>query len=176
MFQHKYAPHWFHFNPHLPCGRRPLRDDVTMVDVIFQSTPSLRKATSLATNIWPDFGISIHTFLAEGDSSGGKCRRRNYISIHTFLAEGDSCKKEQFLRGENFNPHLPCGRRQAKEIARCARGAFQSTPSLRKATPALEILKTSLTFQSTPSLRKATANISQITSEFLLASNKTLLF
>ncbi|WP_418545930.1 hypothetical protein [Ruminococcus bromii] len=34
--------------------------------------------------------ISIHTFLAEGDFARGKLVRRFNISIHTFLAEGDS--------------------------------------------------------------------------------------
>ena len=77
---------------------------------LFQSTPSLRKATPAAPFLTADKIISIHTFLAEGDITN------SFSKIHM------------------------------------------------------------KTFQSTPSLRKATANISQITSEFLLASNKTLLF
>ena len=97
-----------------------------------------------------------------------------------------------------FNPHLPCGRRLDIKFYLDRYEAFQSTPSLRKATFIViplflvEIFQSTpslrkatipaydryskVTFQSTPSLRKATANISQITSEFLLASNKTLLF
>ena len=35
------------------------------------------------------FQISIHTFLAEGDSQAADQLDHDAISIHTFLAEGD---------------------------------------------------------------------------------------
>ena len=78
----------------------------------FQSTPSSRKVTVGRFNSVRRITISIHTFLAEGDSlkislccpqqqfqstpSSRKVttmidfhRLQNLISIHTFLAEGD---------------------------------------------------------------------------------------
>ena len=54
----------------------------------FQSTPSLRKVTTLCRYPGGSIIISIHTFLAEGDSTAA------YVM--------DSMP--------NFNPHLPCGR------------------------------------------------------------------
>ena len=57
------------FNPHLPRGRwhndiaRPLHEQA------FQSTPSSRKVTDMKNNsIKYSISISIHTFLAEGDT------------------------------------------------------------------------------------------------------------
>ena len=38
--------------------------------VLFQSTPSLRKVTMALANQKDQFGISIHTFLTEGDLTG----------------------------------------------------------------------------------------------------------
>ena len=101
-----------HFNPHLPCGRRP----------------ALTKT------------IDIH----------------KAISIHTFLAEGDYSVSFSQSRFRYFNPHLPCGRRPASQAGRPIVPIFQSTPSLRKATPSSISLSNLSVFQSTPSLRKAT--------------------
>ena len=59
--------------------------------VTFQSTPSLRKVTALMAPIVTSQAISIHTFLAEGDScSQHGLGNVGEISIHTFLAEGDN--------------------------------------------------------------------------------------
>ena len=60
-----------HFNPHLPCGRRRLIYRTIFRDILFQSTPSLRKATlsHFLRVLLPI--ISIHTFLAEGDGDSG---------------------------------------------------------------------------------------------------------
>ena len=98
-------------NPHLPCGRwrhswprssphrqfqsTPSLRKVTRAHNMdlgmwgkFQSTPSLRKVTiKISSTIW-EYGISIHTFLAEGDN------------FNVFSSSNDSY----------FNPHLPCGR------------------------------------------------------------------
>ena len=55
--------------------------------------------------------ISIHTFLAEGDIALSVHEYYCEISIHTFLAEGDFETVAGEILKENFNPHLPCGRR-----------------------------------------------------------------
>ena len=57
------------------------------------------------------------------------------ISIHTFRVEGDRYYKRVFaFHGNNFNPHLPCGRWLiCSSILNCLR-RFQSTPSVWKVT------------------------------------------
>ncbi len=145
----------------------------------FQSTPSLRKATRSSAESWYRLKISIHTFLAEGDSRVVPCYLGFVISIHTFLAEGDyrelqpQQSKEYFnphlpcgrrhraktriFSMKDFNPHLPCGRRRQATEGLLEEVRFQSTPSLRKATTADPFKIARQLFQSTPSLRKATA-------------------
>ena len=104
----------------------------------FQSTPSSRKATGGYG------GFSVVEF----------------ISIHTFLAEGDSNSRSLPAPSRYFNPHLPRGRRQSVRYRSRITGsisihtflaegdrnvfgagyrlrAFQSTPSSRKATDTL---------------------------------------
>ena len=100
------------FNPHLPRGRWPWYYQPQTTFLIFQSTPSSRKVTGKRQGNWSINLISIHTFLAEGDSKCKKIaqkfkhfnphlprgrwheyrmgkRPKGEISIHTFLAEGD---------------------------------------------------------------------------------------
>ena len=79
------------FNPHLPCGRRPRLVRQSASRRIFQSTPSLRKATRNPRSCNSQGIISIHTFLAEGDFAYEEAYDNLKISIHTFLAEGDNC-------------------------------------------------------------------------------------
>ena len=104
-----------YFNPHLPCGRRHLLPGDHRNDIIFQSTPSLRKAT-------------LSRFLTEAICC---------ISIHTFLAEGDCNRTSRSSWESYFNPHLPCGRRPVLLSLSKIPSVFQSTPSLRKATTKL---------------------------------------
>ena len=149
---------WQHFNPHLPRGRwlqvlqfiKSLQcisihtflaegdwkvEVTTSSRLLFQSTPSSRKVTSvLSTFVSSGAKISIHTFLTEGDYYGvifrlcvkhfnphlphGRWQTRiNYriveikISIHTFLTEGDPQPiKANSSASLYFNPHLPHGR------------------------------------------------------------------
>ena len=147
-----------YFNPHLPCGRRLGRRKLPTVNCDisihtflaegddlwhhgskwlcqFQSTPSLRKATSV--------GIMNHM-------------RRKFQSTPS-LRKATVNEKALAAGCTNFNPHLPCGRRQnilrnlsiyiiisihtflAEGDFSMSSGtsryiAFQSTPSLRKAT------------------------------------------
>ena len=100
----------------------------------FQSTPSLRKATQRALERKIRKAISIHTFLAEGDIDCAFISETVVISIHTFLAEGDRLPLLHCGCPQNFNPHLPCGRRQFIKTGIDTIDKFQSTPSLRKAT------------------------------------------
>ena len=93
-----------HFNPHLPCGRRHFEQHGLSEDEVFQSTPSLRKATISDSYSFPFHAISIHTFLAEGDDPGTAFYRFRIISIHTFLAEGDR-ENIEFEIGTSISIH-----------------------------------------------------------------------
>ena len=147
---------------------------------IFQSTPSLRKATvefkregnipvisihtflaegdNLSGGLDTEKGISIHTFLAEGDYNNFESAGEYTISIHTFLAEGDLTTVSPLFRAEEFQstPSLRKATNVDWDHWFCF-FVFQSTPSLRKATYRGQVQELILqTFQSTPSLRKAT--------------------
>ena len=125
-----------YFNPHLPCGRRQLL--CRHVNRLIYFNPHLPCGRRHITLIYflTVYVISIHTFLAEGDqffpgccsdtgnfnphlpcgrrpTSAGVTKQCHSISIHTFLAEGDT----------------------ASFVAFMSLAPFQSTPSLRKATP-----------------------------------------
>ncbi len=77
------------FNPRLPCGRRPSSASSNTTDISFQSTPPMREATAI---IMKGMGLPI-------------------ISIHASHAGGDRSGSMRFMRSNNFNPRLPCGRR-----------------------------------------------------------------
>ena len=64
---------------------------ISLLPFIFQSTPSMRRATAEQTAEAEQTAISIHTLHAEGDLCGYPC--------------------ERFIM--HFNPHPPCGGRQA---------------------------------------------------------------
>ncbi|CCZ62502.1 uncharacterized protein BN544_04753 [Hungatella hathewayi CAG:224] len=100
----------------------------------FQSTPSLRKATPFVVNPFLVCRISIHTFLAEGDSE----------KLISAGADGEFQSTPSLRKATRVG------------IMNHMRRKFQSTPSLRKATRRGWHNVMSLIFQSTPSLRKAT--------------------
>ena len=79
-----------YFNPRLPCGRRPYIVRITANDGVFQSTPSVWKATPSCLYTVSDIRISIHAFRVEGDYSA----KLNKYAV------------------ADFNPRLPCGRRR----------------------------------------------------------------
>ena len=55
------------FNPRTPCGVRLSESRHTGLTVTFQSTHSLRSATSVFKETFSDFEVSIHALLAECD-------------------------------------------------------------------------------------------------------------
>ena len=101
------------FNPRTPCGVRQLKPLQKGNKTMFQSTHSLRSATHIL-------------------KGGGNVP---YVSIHALLAECDS--PEIIIRGkrQGFNPRTPCGVRPTIPIGIVIEGLFQSTHSLRSATP-----------------------------------------
>ena len=78
----------------------------------FQSTLSLRRATSVSPVSDPAALISIHALLAESDE---------LVFLHSSAAE-------------NFNPRSPCGERLRRSLLTRSCTVFQSTLSLRRAT------------------------------------------
>ena len=167
----------FHVFQSTPSLRKAttLRAALTDLPEAFQSTPSLRKATCREQENNSDRAISIHTFLAEGDAGEAVSLRNSHISIHTFLAEGDKDWGAKEEDEEYFNPHLPCGRRLSHFSFQKCYSIFQSTPSLRKATSHITRSPWSWTaFQSTPSLRKATSSCPVIAAYGLFQSTPSL--
>ena len=103
-----------YFNPHPPWGERPPPEFVLLVFIVFQSTPSARRATYCFFNKFFFKVISIHALREESDFGqtlegsanidfnprpprGGRrlvglfplCRLS--ISIHALREEGDTC-------------------------------------------------------------------------------------
>ena len=174
-------PDVFGFNPRTPCGVRQAAGNMAetflyvsihallaecdpaqlknlKVKLKFQSTHSLRSATSNDPSRRDDTPVSIHALLAECDGHSaipsGPCRP--FQSTHSLR----SATHFPVRRGRNdygFNPRTPCGVRpswSARSIA-CAR--FQSTHSLRSATGFRGGKRSHCRqFQSTHSLRSAT--------------------
>ena len=126
-----------------------------------------------------NFCVSIHALLAESDPEQYEKMLPLLVSIHALLAESDKSPPVFSPLPRCFNPRPPCGERRHEGVNRRQILGFQSTPSLRRATPAPglpdcqepgfnprppcgerpgNVLYTShvVEFQSTPSLRRAT--------------------
>ena len=123
------------FNPRTPCGVRPSVPIKDAVQLEFQSTHSLRSATNYADYNWTYDAVSIHALLAECDTQvlsvlqicvgfnpRTPCGVRHEITAETF-------------RIGSFNPRTPCGVRLKNALQREHICWFQSTHSLRSATP-----------------------------------------
>ena len=82
------------FNPRTPCGVRPRGSLGMRCPRLFQSTHSLRSATTSLVPSATVPGVSIHALLAECDSLAG------------------GVVKSQ----KSFNPRTPCGVRQADKL------------------------------------------------------------
>ena len=86
------------FNPRTPCGVRLVSQRGSFGRAWFQSTHSLRSATSL--NYGP--------------------QRINKVSIHALLAECDVSHETQINHTRSFNPRTPCGVRPSTPITATA--------------------------------------------------------
>ena len=153
-----YKNQQYGFNPRTPCGVR-LSDWFSPCPANqFQSTHSLRSATCFSGIRKTCRKVSIHALLAECDSlrmkqlvdvlafqsthslrsatrSDGSPHPDHVVSIHALLAECDFFLL-MFHDGNNgFNPRTPCGVRPEALAPICRNLTFQSTHSLRSATP-----------------------------------------
>ena len=102
----------YSFNPRTPCGVRHVLPALADIDMVFQSTHSLRSATA-----W-----------LQWDNAQAP------VSIHALLAECDRPIKSKTKNNNSFNPRTPCGVRLHGFPVRVVVSMFQSTHSLRSAT------------------------------------------
>ena len=124
--------------------------------ILFQSTPSVGRATldSVTNRIFRiisihalrgegDFGlfylswfidISIHALRGEGDNREQTFRHSARISIHALRGEGDLVPGFDFLIHVHFNPRPPWGGRRLFVYIQATIYLFQSTPSVGRAT------------------------------------------
>ena len=122
------------FNPRTPCGVRQLVDKVRKSDKVFQSTHSLRSATTYGAGLPAAQAVSIHALLAECDSMLMACK----TFIRCFNPRTPCGVRPVLMRGLGkracFNPRTPCGVRLFGGARPLHRNQFQSTHSLRSAT------------------------------------------
>ena len=105
--------------------------------MVFQSTPSARRAT---------FEEALR-FL------------RQLISIHALREEGDPSARTAQLWGGNFNPRPPRGGRQKGICAGTFFDNFNPRPPRGGRPGSFGTFSTTFVFQSTPSARRATAQL-----------------
>ena len=129
------SPPVCNFNPRPPWGGRQRTRKRTATISIFQSTPSVGRATS----------ATIFSLLSPS------------ISIHALRGEGDPSYQENNVLPHYFNPRPPWGGRLDVKAKDLLFTLFQSTPSVGRATsmavPQEPIVPS---FQSTPSVGRAT--------------------
>ena len=101
-----------YFYPRSPCGERLFLTFLPIREVLFLSTLSLRRATSISPAGYPMPCISIHALLAESDGIKFKLDFINQISIHALLAESDHFEITITDIDFNFYPRSPCGERR----------------------------------------------------------------
>ena len=127
--------HRTYFNPRTPYGVRQAPPYRTRITPTFQSTHSIRSATIQLLR-------DPHNFL---------------ISIHALHTECDGYVLQTPAGPSYFNPSTPYGVRLNAGTYRSMRELFQSTHSIRSATPSAvspDLIPSR--FQSTHSIRSAT--------------------
>ena len=114
------------------------RATVSVVDLDetaeFLSTPSARRATWLSSLSARRWRISIHALREEGDKRVSPDAPPDCISIHALREEGDILILRVGLFFFYFYPRPPRGGRLTAITRRCSMARFLSTPSARRAT------------------------------------------
>ena len=100
-----------YFNPRPPWGGRPDEEERSAKHLLFQSTPSVGRATNKHYEGYQLLNISIHALRGEGDEGNGLRNDTLNISIHALRGEGDDILA--FVRPCDFyfNPRPPWGGR-----------------------------------------------------------------
>ena len=104
------APSYFY--PRSPCGERRERSARLLVQLLFLSTLSLRRATCNTHQVGVRDGISIHALLAESDlhSKYPKEYRWQFLSTLSLRRATETSSIDD-LEPSNFYPRSPCGER-----------------------------------------------------------------
>ena len=125
-----------YFNPRPPWGGRRPASERAAEAVIFQSTPSVGRATL-------DYRPHLREFVQSFQSTPSVGRatpinscffKRKGISIHALRGEGDRLRRKISSIESNFNPRPPWGGRPALIRYELIDAKFQSTPSVGRAT------------------------------------------
>ena len=101
-----------HFNPRSPWGERPIYWLLKAIEVLFQSTLSVRRATKTVLEQLHDRSISIHALREESDAlcrELSKClyKFQSTLSVRRATKQTDS----KPWCDNNFNPRSPWGER-----------------------------------------------------------------
>ena len=173
-----YAPNFY---PRPPRGGRPGVVCSSSTLMIFLSTPSARRATSVHAGRHQPGAISIHALREEGDRHGSlwyagmqqflstpsarraTCSGRSQtmkrgISIHALREEGDRLRCRLRRPAQDFYPRPPRGGRRSSVNTESSLPLFLSTPSARRATTGRKARDINKLFLSTPSARRATTS------------------
>ena len=147
------------FNPRPPCGERPKLFQWATASSRFQSTPSLRRATSRDHVIRDRFQcFNPRPPCGERRNYPSRCHLASRFQSTPSLRRATVPATPMLKVMSRFNPRPPCGERPTAFISYLPNALFQSTPSLRRATAGKSIPILTDEFQSTPSLRRATAS------------------
>ena len=126
--------HW-NFNPRPPWGGRLYSQLLGGKGAaVFQSTPSVGRATHVILKMGSHTKISIHALRGEGDDQKSKEAIKTNISIHALRGEGDRESNSETKDISHFNPRPPWGGRQLSNFLIFEKYLFQSTPSVGRAT------------------------------------------
>ena len=87
------------FNPRPPRGGRQYSVSVSVFLPVFQSTPSVGRATCGFCRVFtPHFSVSIHALRGEGDIYTTYKNNAKIVSIHALRGEGDSMPERKGQR------------------------------------------------------------------------------
>ena len=103
------------FNPRPPRGGRLTPNRCPSSDVIFQSTPSARRATRKRRSILIPSTFQSTPSARRATRDDGHPPRRRWISIHALREEGDASAPHSTSTPRNFNPRPPRGGRPTIE-------------------------------------------------------------
>ena len=124
-----------YFNPHSPCGERPLVIRPMVSPCSFQSTLPLRGATLRHVHDLQAEHISIHTPLAGSDSALSSCHTSQQRFQSTLPLRGATTKAETVCFPGQISIHTPLAGSDLRKITVILRRLrFQSTLPLRGAT------------------------------------------
>nr|DAW01861.1 MAG TPA: hypothetical protein [Caudoviricetes sp.] len=123
------------FNPRTPCGVRRLHIIGKLHKRRVSIHALLAECDDAKGRPQCKLVVSIHALLAECDHRILNVRRIRAVSIHALLAECDKVAGGPRRGSWSFNPRTPCGVRLDSRHRRRPGDAFQSTHSLRSATP-----------------------------------------